>query len=313
MREAGVEVDVLDDPAFERQNEQFLHHMQHRDSPFVHLKLATTLDGRIAAAGGDSRWVTGEAREAAGPRAQGRGRGGPGRGEHGARRTTRMLTARDLPAPPPRITRVVLDPHLTIEPGEQAREDRRRGSRRRLRCGDRAGWPWRASWRHAGVEVVAAPTLSEEGLDLRFVLDELGRRGIRGLLVEGGGETADAFCQEAARRQADPVLRAEAPRLRGRAHDRGAPRNEGGRVAAVLGLGRGEGRRGRRRDAVPGSPERRNVFTGLVEEVGRVSSLEEGEMLRLRHLRRAGSSEDTRAGDSVSVNGACLTVGEARR
>jgi riboflavin synthase len=52
------------------------------------------------------------------------------------------------------------------------------------------------------------------------------------------------------------------------------------------------------------------VFTGLVEEVGRVSSMEKGEMLRLRIFadRVAG---DTRAGDSVSVNGACLTVGEA--
>src|SRR5215208_3153820 len=55
--------------------------------------------------------------------------------------------------------------------------------------------------------------------------------------------------------------------------------------------------------------ERRNVFTGLVEEVGRVSSLEDGEMLRLS-ISAGRVSEDTRAGDSVSVNGACLTVGE---
>jgi diaminohydroxyphosphoribosylaminopyrimidine deaminase/5-amino-6-(5-phosphoribosylamino)uracil reductase len=30
-------------------------------------------------------------------------------------------------------------------------------------------------------------------LDLVFVLEELGRRGIRGVLVEGGGETAGRF------------------------------------------------------------------------------------------------------------------------
>jgi riboflavin synthase len=52
------------------------------------------------------------------------------------------------------------------------------------------------------------------------------------------------------------------------------------------------------------------VFTGLVEEVGRVSALEEGEMLRLSISARE-VTEDTQAGDSVSVNGACLTVGEA--
>jgi len=52
------------------------------------------------------------------------------------------------------------------------------------------------------------------------------------------------------------------------------------------------------------------VFTGLVEEVGRVSSLEEGEMLRLS-ISADRVTTDTRTGDSISVNGACLTVGGA--
>jgi riboflavin synthase len=51
------------------------------------------------------------------------------------------------------------------------------------------------------------------------------------------------------------------------------------------------------------------VFTGLVEEVGRVSSLQEGEMLRLS-ISADRVTRDTTAGDSISVNGACLTVGE---
>jgi riboflavin synthase len=58
------------------------------------------------------------------------------------------------------------------------------------------------------------------------------------------------------------------------------------------------------------SQERRKVFTGLVEEVGWVSSIEAGEMLRLV-ISADRVTEDTREGDSVSVNGACLTVGEA--
>lgn len=52
------------------------------------------------------------------------------------------------------------------------------------------------------------------------------------------------------------------------------------------------------------------MFTGLVEEVGWVSSIEAGEMLRL-DISADRVTENTRAGDSVSVNGACLTVGEA--
>jgi riboflavin synthase len=51
------------------------------------------------------------------------------------------------------------------------------------------------------------------------------------------------------------------------------------------------------------------VFTGLVEEVGRVARLEEGEMLSLS-VAASRATENTREGDSVSVNGVCLTVGE---
>jgi riboflavin synthase len=51
------------------------------------------------------------------------------------------------------------------------------------------------------------------------------------------------------------------------------------------------------------------VFTGLVEEVGRVSRLEAGEMSRLS-VSASRVLEGTRVGDSVSVNGVCLTVNE---
>ena len=51
------------------------------------------------------------------------------------------------------------------------------------------------------------------------------------------------------------------------------------------------------------------MFTGLVEEVGLLTSVESGEMLRL-NISADRVTADTRAGDSVSVNGACLTVGE---
>jgi riboflavin synthase len=51
------------------------------------------------------------------------------------------------------------------------------------------------------------------------------------------------------------------------------------------------------------------VFTGLVEEVGRVTRLEAGEMARLSVSARR-VLEGTGVGDSVSVNGVCLTVSE---
>jgi riboflavin synthase len=49
------------------------------------------------------------------------------------------------------------------------------------------------------------------------------------------------------------------------------------------------------------------VFTGLVEEVGRVVRMEPGDMFRL-DVSVSRVFEDTRVGDSVSVNGVCLTV-----
>ena len=189
LREAGVEVEVLDDGLFEKQNEQFLHLMV-TGRPFVHVKLATTLDGRIAASGGESKWITGEAA---------RERAHLLRAEAGAvlvgagtvHADAPLLTPRGLPDEPPSVTRVILDPRLTIPTDARlvrtvdenpvvifVSEDAR---------ADRAD-----EFRSLGVEVVPAPLVSGE-LDLVFVLEELGRRGLRGLLVEGGGETVGRF------------------------------------------------------------------------------------------------------------------------
>jgi len=51
------------------------------------------------------------------------------------------------------------------------------------------------------------------------------------------------------------------------------------------------------------------LFTGLVEETGYVVSVEEGGMTRITVLAER-LAEGTRIGDSVSVNGVCLTVNE---
>jgi diaminohydroxyphosphoribosylaminopyrimidine deaminase/5-amino-6-(5-phosphoribosylamino)uracil reductase len=61
LRQAGIEVitDVLAEDG-ERLNEVFFH-QQRTGLPFVHLKLASTLDGRIAMPDGQSQWITGEA------------------------------------------------------------------------------------------------------------------------------------------------------------------------------------------------------------------------------------------------------------
>lgn len=61
LRDAGISVScgVLQ-AACARQNRVFLHYIT-RKTPFVTLKYATTLDGKIAAATGASQWITGRA------------------------------------------------------------------------------------------------------------------------------------------------------------------------------------------------------------------------------------------------------------
>ena len=61
LRAAGLEVvSGLMSQEASRLNEKYFHFMK-TGRPFVHLKLATSLDGKIATRTGDSRWITGEA------------------------------------------------------------------------------------------------------------------------------------------------------------------------------------------------------------------------------------------------------------
>lgn len=65
LREAGIEVEIglLADVAA-AQNAVFLHRLRDASRPFVALKLATTMDGKIADVNGNSRWISGaEARD----------------------------------------------------------------------------------------------------------------------------------------------------------------------------------------------------------------------------------------------------------
>jgi diaminohydroxyphosphoribosylaminopyrimidine deaminase/5-amino-6-(5-phosphoribosylamino)uracil reductase len=62
LRDAGVEVELAEGDLAKRarrQNEAFRTWVS-RGRPFVTYKAAATIDGRLAAAGGDARWVSGE-------------------------------------------------------------------------------------------------------------------------------------------------------------------------------------------------------------------------------------------------------------
>ena len=189
LRKAGVEVEVAGGMEFERQNEQFFHHKR-TGRPFVHLKLALTLDGRIAAAGGDSRWITGEpARHGAHKLRAEAGAVLIGAGT--ARSDDPLLLPRDLPDKPPRITRAVLDPRLTTPPDGRLAASAHDAPVILFTTKD--ALPDRVQkLEKLGVEVVSVAS-SASALDLAEVLSTLGERGIKGVLVEGGGATASRF------------------------------------------------------------------------------------------------------------------------
>lgn len=59
LREAGIEVEVVDDPQARLVDPGYFHHRE-TGMPLVTIKWAMTLDGSVAASDGSSQWITGE-------------------------------------------------------------------------------------------------------------------------------------------------------------------------------------------------------------------------------------------------------------
>lgn len=185
LREAGVEtrVGLLAEEA-ERLNEKYFHSLR-RGRPFVHLKLATSLDGRIATSTGDSRWITGE---------EARAHVHLLRHEYDAVLVGAGTAVKDDPlltdrSGQPRhrpLLRVVLDPLLALSPGSKLARSARESPVLVFACGE-ADDARAAALEALGVEVVRG---ADGGREMAAALEELHRRSVQGLLVEGGANVA---------------------------------------------------------------------------------------------------------------------------
>lgn len=50
------------------------------------------------------------------------------------------------------------------------------------------------------------------------------------------------------------------------------------------------------------------MFTGIVEEIGKVQSIDSGNISSSLYIECSKVLEETKIGDSIAVNGVCLTV-----
>ena len=193
LRAAGIEViEGVEEAACRTANRRFFHWMA-TGRPFVTLKMAMTLDGKLAARGGRSRWITSEAS---------RREGYALREESDALLVGVNTVLADDPRltrhlglnPNPHIARVVLDTALRTPPGCTMLG--RDAADVTLFCREGAAAERRRELERLGATVVEVGEDEHGRCDLRQVLRWLGSRQVSSVLVEGGGEVHWSFLRE---------------------------------------------------------------------------------------------------------------------
>jgi diaminohydroxyphosphoribosylaminopyrimidine deaminase / 5-amino-6-(5-phosphoribosylamino)uracil reductase len=222
LREAGIDVEIgLMEREARRLNEKYIKFIT-TGLPFVHLKMALSLDGRIATRTGESKWITGDDARAASQML---------RHEYDAILVGVNTVLADNPALTDRtqlprrrpLVRVMLDSKLRV-PFE---------SQLVMSAGE---WPLlvftiypevdqnpdqtdqllshfaeHMTLENYDAEVVTVPSCNGRP-DLKAVLAELGKRQLTSLLVEGGAEVAGSFIEQ---RLVDKVSFFIAPKIIG--------------------------------------------------------------------------------------------------
>ena len=191
LERAGIEVryGVLREEAA-RQNEAFVKHVR-TGLPFVTWKMAASLDGKVAARDGSSRWITGEP----------------------ARADVHRLRAWSDAIVVGAGTALVDDPSLTVrEPGYRGRPPLRvlvdaRGrvpatgdlfdeaAPTLVATTDLAPPERRDEWQSAGAEV-AVFSAEGDGVPIGELVTLLGKRDVQGVLLEGGPTLAFAAIED---------------------------------------------------------------------------------------------------------------------
>ena len=187
LREHGiyVETGILEEECL-KLNEVFYHYITAK-TPFVVMKYAMTLDGKIACATGDSKWVTGEIARAQVHRMRGRYRGimvGIGTVLADDPMLNVRLEGKKSPV------RIICDSMLRIPLDSQICQTAGRYRTIVAYAGEKGNAIYleekKRSLEKLGVVLLRVP--SEKGeINLQLLMRKLGELGIDSVLIEGGG------------------------------------------------------------------------------------------------------------------------------
>jgi diaminohydroxyphosphoribosylaminopyrimidine deaminase/5-amino-6-(5-phosphoribosylamino)uracil reductase len=189
LRAAGIDVvENVMGPEATALNVGFLKRVV-RGLPFVTLKLATTLDGRIATATGESRWITGpQARRAV--HAMRLHHDAVMVGSGTALADDPDLTVRDMGAQHQPL-RILMDSHLRHAANSRLGQSAQQNPVLIVHTAA-APMQQRVAWQDTGATLLECPSIGDH-IDLTAAFQALAQRGLTRILCEGGGNLAAAL------------------------------------------------------------------------------------------------------------------------
>ena len=188
LEDAGIHVEYgfLQDE-LRKQNEVFFKWIEHK-KPFVVLKAAMTLDGKIATTTGQSKWITNETSRAYGYKLRDI-YDGIMVGINTVIEDNPMLTARVDGGKNP--IRIVVDSSLKIDINANVVQDK--SAKTIVATTDKADKDKILKLQAQDVDVIVVDKDENDKVDIEKLLDILGQQNICSILVEGGATLSGSF------------------------------------------------------------------------------------------------------------------------
>lgn len=207
LEDAGIHVEYgfLQDE-LRKQNEVFFKWIEHK-KPFIVLKAAMTLDGKIATATGQSKWITNETSRAYGYKLRDI-YDGIMVGINTVIEDNPMLTARVDGGKNP--IRIVVDSSLKIDINANVVQDK--SAKTIIATTDKADKDKILKLQAQDVDVIVVDKDENDKVDIEKLLDILGQQNICSILVEGGATLSGSFV---AKKLIDKVYFFIAPKIVG--------------------------------------------------------------------------------------------------